>query len=40
MKRWIRRWISRFLCAICCHDWRNMDGVCAECGHHDEMWEA
>lgn len=32
-------WFSKFLCFISCHDWRNMNGVCAECGHHDEMWK-
>lgn len=26
------------LCLIGCHDWRNMDGVCCECGHVDPMW--
>lgn len=33
------RWLSLLLCAIGCHDWRNMDGVCAECKHRDELWD-
>lgn len=32
------KWLSRFLCWIGCHDWRNMDGVCCECNYRDPFW--
>jgi hypothetical protein len=31
-------WLSRLLCFLGCHDWRNMDGVCCECGRRDPHW--
>jgi hypothetical protein len=30
--------LSQFLCFIGCHDWRNMDGYCRECGETDGVW--
>ena len=32
-------WWSRLLCFIGCHDWRNMDGVCRDCGYVDPLWD-
>lgn len=34
----LQKWLSKLLCWLSCHDWRNMDGVCAECGHEDPLW--
>lgn len=31
-------WLTRFLCWVGCHDWREMDGRCCECGYVDPMW--
>lgn len=30
--------LSKMLCAIGCHDWRDMNGVCCECGYVDPLW--
>lgn len=30
--------LSQFLCFMGCHDWRNMDGHCTECGKTDDLW--
>jgi len=32
-------WLSRLLCWMGCHDWREMDGRCCECGYVDPLWE-
>lgn len=32
------RWASWLLCKIGCHDWREMDGRCCECGYDDPLW--
>ncbi len=32
-------WFSRLLCWVGCHDWREMDGVCRECGYMDPYWD-
>lgn len=32
------RWLSRLLCWFECHDWREMDGTCHECGKIDPLW--
>jgi hypothetical protein len=31
-------WLSWLLCRAGCHDWRDMDGVCCECGYVDPLW--
>lgn len=30
--------LTRFLCVIGCHDWRDMNGVCCECQYRDPLW--
>lgn len=32
------KWLSKLLCKIGCHDWREMNGVCCECGYVDPLW--
>lgn len=32
-------WLSQFLCWIGSHDWREMNGVCRECGYRDPLWK-
>lgn len=34
-----RPWWDRFLCAIGCHDWREMNGRCCSCGWRDDLWK-
>lgn len=31
--------LSRLLCRMGVHDWREMDGKCRECGYIDPMWD-
>lgn len=31
------RLLSRILCFLGCHDWREMDGYCRLCGKKDEF---
>ena len=33
----MKRWLSRLLCKLGCHDWRDMNAKCRECGQRDWM---
>ena len=35
--RWLSRFLSRCMCRIGCHDWREMNAKCRECGQRDYM---
>lgn len=32
-------WLSRLLCWMGSHDWREMDGTCRQCGYEDPLWK-
>jgi hypothetical protein len=32
-----RPWWSYLLCFLGCHDWREMDGFCRDCGAEDKI---